>query len=235
MSRPVEKAELPLLEDVFTYAIRGGGKFVLIIGGVLMMGAKLAVLGGPLGLIAIVFLMSYFNAIFWDNIMTTAGGSEECDGFPDITDLFGDLIAPFIKTILVMILSFFPYFVWIIWGDGNLLIDWALFFAGAAYFPMALMGLVVLGTFRAVSPHIVIPAIFRSGFTYWIAFGLLVLTQFSESYVETWLTNALPSSVLTTYVMIPALMCFVAIYTLMTSGRVLGLIYLKREDEIGWV
>jgi hypothetical protein len=86
---------------------------------------------------------------------------------------------------------------------------------------------VVLGHLGAMSPHIVIPAIFRGGWLYWVGVVLLVVLYLVEGFL-TKLSAGNP-------IVGTLLMSGVGAYVLMTNARMLGVVYREREEELGWL
>lgn len=78
-----------------------------------------------------------------------------------------------------------------------------------------------------MSPHIVIPAIFRGGWLYWVAVLLIGLLYFAEVLVSAAFAGHLIVGTL-----IAALL---GMFTLMTSGRMLGVVYRDREEKLDWL
>ncbi|MEM7010533.1 MAG: hypothetical protein AAF585_03515 [Verrucomicrobiota bacterium] len=228
--------------DILTYGFRGHGKYILIIGAILSIMADIAAFAPIIGVIATFLFTGFFCAMYFDIIETTAGGSEEVPGFPDITSVVGDILVPFLKVGLVILVSFSPLLGYIIFGDpfaggGSIEDDefelaspgifYGLIGFGILYFPMALLGVVILGTVTAMSPHIVVPAIFRGGLHYLLAIIIMVLVFvfqviISDSLIEMPIVQSL-------------IMAVVGIYAFLTHGRALGIVYRDREEQLGWL
>ena len=98
---------------------------------------------------------------------------------------------------------------------------------GCEYFSMAALGTVAFGSFSGAWPHLVIPAVMRSGATYSLAALALMLVPWSF----TWTVSILTSTFGMWGVV---LSCAVAAYFLIAQARITGLIYLANKEEIGW-
>jgi hypothetical protein len=219
-----------LLKDILSYAYRGSGKYVLIVCVVLSVVAKLAGIVPLVGPIAALFLSGYFCAIYFQLIQSSAIGGKEAPEFPETANLFEDIIWPMLQTFIVTLVSFSPMIGYSILAGANqfnALIFYGLAVLGAVYFPMAMLAVVVLGYTGALSPHIVIPAIFRGGWFYWIGTFLLCLLYIASSAID----NALSSDI----IIRTLAMSLVGSYTLMTNARILGIVYRERQEQLGWL
>lgn len=219
-----------ILKDILTYAYRGSGKYVLVLCVVLSLIAKIAGIAPLVGPIASLLLTAYFCAIFFQLIQSSATGGKEAPEFPDTANFFEDIIWPMLQVWIVALVSFGPMIAYLIWaGDDREipLISYGLLGFGIIYFPMAMLAVVVLGYMGALSPHIVIPAIFRAGWLYWFAVLLLCLLYFAESKIM----SALSGYFIIKYIVLS----FVGVYTLMTNARILGVVYRERQEALGWI
>ena len=219
-----------ILKDILTFAWRGSGKYVLITCVVLSVIADLARLAPLFGAIATLLLSGYFCAIYYQLIQSTATGGREAPGFPDISNIFEDIIWPMLQILVVAVVSFAPFVGYVILaGDesANPIIAYGLLGLGVIYFPMAILAVVILGYTGALSPHIVLPAIFRGGWIYWVGVLLLLVLYFVGSLVENIFSGQLIIGHL--------IMAVVGSYTLMTNARILGVVYRLRQEELGWL
>lgn len=219
-----------ILKDILTYAYRGSGKYVLVVCVVLSVVAELASIAPLVGPIAALLLSAYFCAIYFQMIQSSATGGKEAPEFPDTANFFEDIIWPMLQIFVVSLVSFGPLLGYLIWADDdrfNPLIGYGLTGLGVIYFPMAMLAVVVLGYTGALSPHIVIPAIFRGGWLYWVGVFMLCLLYLAGSFIEETLSGSLIIGTL--------VMSFVGSYTLMTNARILGVVYRERQEELGWL
>ncbi len=219
-----------ILKDILTYAYRGSGKYVLIVCVVLSVVAELAGIAPLVGPIAALLLSAYFCAIYFQMIQSSATGGKEAPEFPDTANFFEDIIWPMLQIFVVGLVSFGPFIGYMIWaGEERFdpLIGYGLIGLGVIYFPMAMLAVVVLGYTSALSPHIVVPAIFRGGWLYWVGVLMLCLLYVAGSIIEDALSGSLIIGTL--------VMSLVGSYTLMTNARILGVVYRERQEELGWL
>jgi hypothetical protein len=219
-----------ILKDIVTYAYRGSGKYVLILCVVLSLVAKLAGIAPLVGPIAGLLLSAYFCAVYFQMIQSSATGGKEAPEFPDTANFFEDIIWPMLQIFVVGLVSFGPVLGYLTWAgdDGvNALVAYGLLGFGVTYFPMAMLAVVVLGYTGALSPHIVVPAIFRAGWLYWFSVLMLCLLYVAESAIESALSGL--------FIIKFIILAFVGAYTLMTNARILGIVYRERQEELGWL
>lgn len=219
-----------ILKDILTFAWRGSGKYVLITCVVLSVIADLVGLAPFFGGIARLLLSGYFCAIYYQLVQSTATGGKEAPEFPDTSNIFEDIIWPMLQILVVAIVSFGPFVGYVFWvGDEvlNPMLAYVLLGFGVVYFPMAILAVVILGYIGALSPHIVLPAIFRGGWIYWVGVFLLLALYFAGGVVEGVFTGRIIVGNL--------VMAVVGSYTLMTNARILGVVYRERREELGWL
>ena len=221
---------MKILQDILTYAYRGSGKYVLIVCVALSVVTELASIAPLVGPVAAILLSAYFCAIYFQLIQSSATGGKEAPEFPDTANFFEDIIWPMLQVLVVGLASFGPLIGYMIWaGDErfNPMIGYGLVGFGVIYFPMAMLAVVVLGYTGALSPHIVVPAIFRGGWLYWVGVLMLCLLYIAGLIIEAALSGSLIIGTL--------VMSLVGSYTLMTNARILGVIYRERQEELGWL
>lgn len=216
--------------DILTYAFRGSGKYVLITCVLLSIAADLAYFAPIVGLVASALLGGYFCALYFQLIQSSATGGKEAPEYPSTSNIFEDIIWPMLQIFMVALVSFGPWIGYLIWVDVDRLspaIDYGLLGFGILYFPMALLAVVVLGHLGALSPHIVIPAIYRGGWLYWVGVFMLCLLYYVKTIIWAAMAGKLIAGTL--------VMSIVGAYTLMTNARILGVVYREREEDLGWL
>jgi hypothetical protein len=219
---------MSVVQDVFTYAFRGSGKYILVIGSIIKVLAIVMSFAPLIGLLANWILFAYFCALYFQIIETTATGSAEVPEFPEISHPIDDLLLPMLKVIGVVLAVFSPVVIYLFAAEEPAAgIVFSLVAAGAIYFPMAMMGVAVLGYLGAMGPQIVLPAIMRAGGLYWLAVFLLVMLYMGQTYLEDYL-SAIPY-------LGAVLSALISMYLLMTNGRMLGIIYRERREQMGWI
>lgn len=219
---------MKLLKDIFTYAFRGSGKYIFFFCVVLSLIGKITSFAPAIGGIAWLFISTYFCATYFQMIRSSANAEKEAPEFPTVTSLIDDLIMPMLQTIGVCIVSFGPLLGYILWAGeaGNRMVGYGLLAFGVVYYPMAMLAVVVLGYAWALSPHIVVPAIFRGGWLYWLAVVLLSLLYFGLGWVSD--TDGI------NFWVEPFVLSIISTYTLMTNARILGVVYRERKEQLGW-
>jgi len=217
--------------DISTYAFRGNGKYVLIIGaGISILADIVSFAGGLYSLISLILLAGYICAVFFDIINSTATGNDEAPDFPEVSNVIEDVFEPLVHMLAASLVSFGPWLAyWHFTDDAaiNSSILYGLLGFGVIYFPMAMLAVVILGRLGGMSPHIVIPAIFRGGWLYWFAVLLICLLYFAELKASAIYGDQL---ILGTFIA-----AILGMFTIMTSGRILGIVYRDREEELDWL
>jgi hypothetical protein len=219
-----------IFTDILTFAWRGTGKYLLITCIVLSVISDLASLAPGIGFVAVILLSGYFCAIYYQLIQSSAVGGKEAPDFPDVSNLFEDLIWPILQIILVALVSFGAFIGYLIWADdetANELVGLSLLGFGIIYFPMAMLSVVILGHSGAVLPHIVIPAIFRGGWLYWAGVVMLIGLYYVGSLIQDIFAGRIIIGHL--------IMAVVSSYTMITNARILGVVYRERQEELGWL
>jgi hypothetical protein len=221
---------MKIFKDILTYAFRGSGKYVWFTCVVLAVIAELVSFAPVIGWIASLLVSGYFCAIYFQMVQSTATGGKEAPDFPETANLLEDVIWPMLQIFIVVLVSLAPLLVYQIAVDevdqkGRWI--FGLLGFGLVYLPMALLAVVVLGHLGAMGPHIVIPAIFRGGWLYWVGVLLLVGLYLVEGFL-TKLSAGNP-------IVGTLLMSGVGAYVLMTNARMLGVVYREREEELGWL
>lgn len=219
-----------IIQDIFTYPFRGSGKYMLLFACVLSVLSKWVAFAPLFGGMASLLLAAYLTATYFEIIETTATGSDEAPMFPNISNLWEDLVWPMLKSVIVFAVSFAPWWIYrlaVDEADQTAVIHFALLGFGAVYFPMAMMAVVVLGYIGALGPHIVFPAIIRAGGLYWLAVFLIVLMFLFEVFVGSAVSKLPLAGTL--------IIALVGIIAMMWNGRTLGIVYRERREEMGWI
>jgi len=216
-----------IITDSFTYAFRGSGKYMLIIGAVMNVIASICMFAPLFGFFAYIFLASYFCSTYFTIIQSSAIGDSEAPEFPDASNILEDLVWPFFKVLGLMLLSFSPFLIYTLFIGDNESIANILLIVGCIYLPMSLLAVSVLGYLGAATPTIVIPSIFKAGWLYWLAVVLLAIIYSLEGVASDALEKI--------FFIQPIIMGVVSMYVLMTSARILGLVYRNKEEELGWL
>ena len=219
-----------IVQDIFTYPFRGSGKYMILFGTLLAVIAEIVKFAPLFGGIASILLAAYLAATYFEIIETTATGSDEAPMFPNVTSFWEDAIWPFLKSLIVALVSFSPVLAYGWMTDPDEIQPAAVFgllALGAIYFPMAMLAVVVLGYLGALSPHIVIPSLIRAGGLYWLAVFLIVLIFLAEAFLGGLLEGVPVAGTL--------VLAGIGIVAMMLNGRTLGIIYRERREEMGWI
>lgn len=182
------------------------------------------------GLLVAVFGSGYFGSFYLSIISTTMIDRDEVPDWPDFSDFLDDILAPLLRLVGLVLVSFLPAIVLLFFLDEDVLWTVVALFAaiawGCFYFPMAIMATLAFGGLGAASPHIVLPAIVRSMPGYLLVVAALVVATIFSAVAE-----GLAASV-------PYVGWFVAaavgFYGLMFQGRLIGLLYREKRDNLGW-
>jgi len=219
--------------DVLSYPFRRNGRPFLVVGTIILLLGEF--LGnfqtlGFVGLVANLLIFAYLCGLYFELIEISSHENDTVHCFPDLTEPLDDIAWPTLKVIGVLLIAHLPLSAWYLWGDpeaaSTAWVAPTLLGVAAFYFPMAMLGTVMHGTLLAASPHIVLPAIFRSGVLYFFAAVLI-----SGLYAGQWYAaDFLPQNVW----LVGILKAVISMYLLLTNARALGRLYLRRENEIGW-
>ncbi len=174
-----EKPEPSLLSEALAYPFRGSGWIMIVLGAGLSALLTLGSAAPLIGKAAWFAGFGYFTAFYFDIILTTINGRDEPPDWPDITDLWGDIFQPALRTMGTVMIAFFPLFLAIYANrdsDDGLLMSplvWAGMVFGAFYFPMAILNVAVGNDIMGALPHRVIPDAVRAMPGYLVVAGLL--------------------------------------------------------------
>ena len=219
-----------ILTDSLSYPVRGSGKYLLFTVAVLSVVADLVSFAPIIGLIAWLMLFGYLCGVYFQIIQTTATGDSEAPHFPDTSNFYEDILSPALQVIAVIVVSFLPAIAaaYMLGGEkeGRIIVA-ALQIFGILYAPMAILGVAVLGFLGASSPHIVIPAIFRCGGLYLLVVGALVGLYFAEGVVSVAMGRM--------FIVRSLVLAVVGAYVMMANGRMLGLMFRTKREDLNWI
>ena len=236
MTQPTDApdpADRTIVADSFTYPFRGDGIFILIFGAVISLVSYVAGFAPLIGLFVQLGVFAYFCAIYSDIIQSTSTGSDEPPQFPSTSNFMDDLVAPAFCVIVVFLLSLGPaiFAEFAIDRPAGEELSPALRYGTMAifvlYFPMAMLAVTNCGSIAAASPHIVVPSIFRAGGLYFLIVGILLAVYIGG--------DLLRGSILGLPWFLRPLVWVVSMYGMMVNGRALGLLYRKKEEDLGWI
>lgn len=126
-----------------------------------------------------------------------------------------------------VICSFGPAVVYGIYGTDDLSARLALIAFGIAYFPMALLAVVLFDSLSGLNPILVLVSIMRVSLPYLAVCTALALVVAIQMFAHTFLE---PVSAWISYPVIE----FLTLYGLMVSMRLLGILYRYHADRLRW-
>jgi hypothetical protein len=229
----------------FVYPFRGNGTLMLLLGtplfALLQLASSLTL--GFIAWIATVLVVGYFGMLLIDVIRGTASAEAKTMEWPDFTG-YGDLAEVAVQIGLTALIVFSPVFVCLFLAPGIWLESisqlltpeiWALLALaftglGLAYYPMALLAVVMFDDWAAVNPLRVVPAIVRA-FLHYIVVLVLLGGLWLVREAGGLVLGALPLGwKFAAYLPVE----FVTFYTLIVSARLLGLLYVANRHRLGW-
>ena len=157
------------LPGALAYPFKRNGIILLVIGAIVFL--VLEFLSGFSWILSIIttgYLFAYMQKI----IAHSAQGEDEMPDFPEFSEWWSDIILPFLLFTGTALVSFAPAIATFYLMRENETLWPALIAAlifGAIYFPMALLAVAVSDNFLALSPHIVVPSMFRVLVPYLVA------------------------------------------------------------------
>lgn len=223
--------------NLFSYPVRGCGLYIII--GICAISVALQLLGlvtrflpfgnfltGILSLALLGCILGYLLHV----LTKSALGEDAPPDWQAVGD-WNDMLRPTFLVLGVTLVSFLPVIV-LRFAMGHeyvscsALVPWGLLLAGCLYFPMALTATAMLDSPAGLNPLFVVQSIFRTGWIYFLAWGILALTVV-VSYL---LISFLPQILCVTNAVVTA----VFMYLLLIVGRVCGLIYRHRREKLDW-
>jgi FHA domain len=198
------------------------------------------------GLMARVVILGYLFTYMQNIIHSTAIDDKELPTLPDITNFWDDILLPCLQLIGVSLISFAPAIGVECWAiaTGQEGLGPALTSAlvlGGLYFPMAFLSLAMLDSVAAANPLQVIPSILRVPREYLVAvvvlgcvFGIRTL---GDVAIEALFPKGLATHSITKLLEMFAAQAFwglVSLYMLTVGMRVLGLLYVSRQEKLHW-
>lgn len=223
-------AGMQILRDSLSYPIRGSGKYLLLTAAILSVAADVVSFAPMIGLIARLLIFGYLSTVYFQIIQSTATGSREAPMFPETANLYEDIISPAMQVIVVFVTALLPSLIAAIWlkdaTHGGVLVT-GLHWLGLAYAPMAMLAVCVLGFLGAMSPHIVLPAICRCGWIYAVVVGALLLLYLAEGLISESLGQWI--------ILCSPVMAVVGSYVMMANGRMLGLMFREKREDLNWI
>ncbi len=250
-----ERTFLQYLPDAFAYPTRGGGLFI-VLGGIIVVGMlkggqvlmsygtiRTVLMGLLLEIAAGGYLFTYCQSI----LHATSAEERELPDLPGIGNFLEDMLVPFLRLAAVGLFCFGPAIALAIWvaSTRQFSLAWvpeAALVAGYLYFPMALLAVAIVDSVLAANPLLVFPSILRAPLEYLITLTLLASTYgfewlsaycFERVFPEGWTTHSV--AVLVGMLAWAAIASFTNLYLLIVGVRALGLLYVVKKDQLGWL
>jgi len=221
------------LPGAFAYPFNKRGFLLLAIGTFFFLILAVALKFALIFRIAIaVFTYGYLFAYMQRIISASAQGEDDVPEFPDVTEIWSDIVLPFLLFTGTFVATFAPPIAIFIFMRESEMLGIALIATGivcALYFPMALLAVAVTDSFLALSPHVVFPSIVRVFVPYLVAcvvLGIIVAVRFGME----WAADFIPVPFLPT-----VLVGFVSLYLLVVEMRILGLLFRSYRGRLGWL
>ena len=236
------------LPGAFAYPFKKSGIIILVIGAIIFVVLDfLSSAASPsfsgrvrvtrFSLLISVISIGYLYAIMQKIIVHSAQGDDEMPDFPELTEWWSDILQPFLFLISVFLVSFGPGLVLLVFSGENValkILAIPVLFFGAFYFPMALLAVAVSDNFVALSPHIVVPSMFRVFLPYTLAF-IMIAILFVMRMAGGVAVKLIPLEMIPLKLVATLIMGFVSLYLLTVNMRVLGLLFRGYRDRLGWL
>lgn len=209
------------------YPFSGNGPFMLVAATIAQAAISFA---GGLFFVVGIALGAYICIFMRNVILTSSRGDLTLPNWPDL-DL-EDVRGAAFQFFGVGLISFGPSLLAAFWSasDPELArnIRYGLWGAGACYFPMALLAVVIYDDLAALNPVLVVVSIFKTPLRY-LSLLLFLGAVFGGSFL---LDFVLPTTGVR--VMTWIVTGFAGIYTSIVAARAIGWFYHCGEDELGW-
>ncbi len=216
--------------DALSYPIRNSGWIMILIGAIFSAILDLFQFAPIFGLVVGVFGAGYFGAFYLDIVNATMTDHDEMPDWPSMSDFITDILSPFLRLTLLILISFTPLIALNFVPDPET--PWFLYAVlvsviyGCLYFPMGVLAAQSFGSVGAALPHIVLPAIFRTLPGYLLGVGALIFGFLMAGFAQNFSSE------------IPFIGWFftavIGLYSLMFQGRLIGLIYREKREALGW-
>ena len=242
------RARLMVLIAAIMFATTGGFWSLMITPLLDPHGANSAFLLVAILAVVPFFMIYAFFASFCLSIITnTCNEEDEVPDWPAFLDFWDDVARPSLRLLFLAMVCFLPFFICVSLGGGISLdpnggalafLALVLLVAGILYFSMALLASYSFETMLAANPVTVVRAIMRAGGDYLLLSGLLIAVSVTGLGMLRTLVGLLGATAFGGSWLAAMLLCFppfiVALYTGMVLSRMLGLLYRRNRDKLGW-
>jgi hypothetical protein len=214
-----------MINDLIQYPLKGSGKFIIVIGGILYLMLSFLSNFPFIGIVISIISTGFFAAYFFDIVNSTATGKDEPCDFPDIRDFWSDIFYPYLCIVSAVLFSFSPLLIllFILKIQSSLIIYVALIF-GFIHFPMAVLNVAIsqraLGAFWPYT----IALIKRCPLEYAVFVVILGLITIIKIVLD---------SILLKIPVLGIIIIFLLwMYILMLQGRMMGLFYRDNRTKL---
>ena len=217
--------------DGLTYPFRGRGIYILV-GGTIFFGLiNIVLAGGLAGLLVQLVVDGYLCAYLLQVVQSSAQREEEPPSWPDFSNLWEDILHPFLLVLATTLCALLPLIVLrslgLVSEKGSLL--WLVGVGlGFVYWPMAFLAVALLETVAALNPLLILPSMAKVAGQYLFVclFTLLFLLIYSSS--GPWQRHLF-------FPLAMFLKVFLYLYLLLAEMRILGLLYCRNREVLGWI
>lgn len=218
--------------SAFLYPLKGLGPFLLLGGTVLLTIASFLSFWGIFGLLVMVFVYGYLASYLMNIIADSGEGDDNPPGWPEFSDLWGDILHPFWLFFVPSVFCSIPLIALYAGSisDGVEFEAWRILVGVGIilfFLPMMLLSVSMHDSLEGLNPLILLPAYIKVFPAYLVALGILFLAV----WVEGWLGDAIME--INVWVGL-VLKNTLSLYFLMVDARVLGLLYRARRERLGW-
>jgi hypothetical protein len=240
-TQPTEQSFAASVLSAFSFPFKGDGAILLVAGAIFLLvldAAKyLAQFALIFGLVAYLilsvfgtgYLLSYLRRI----LTASAGGENKLPDWPDFTEMWSDVVLPFLQFLGTVLFCFAPAIALAIFvPTDSPWRGWGIFASillGCVYFPMAFTAVAMFDTVTAVNPLLIIPSILKIPVEY-----LFTILLFALVLLVRWLFSTFLPSLVHLRILCWIIGGFLGLYLYIVEMRVLGLVYWWKKNELGW-
>jgi hypothetical protein len=220
------------LAGAFVYPFRGSALWMLLVGPVILAGARFTSWMPLFGWIIYVAVWSYVMAFMVKVIRCSAGGEADPPGWPELGG--EELLRPLLLLLVTWLVYLLPAFLahWLC-ADSNPGLVAALYLAGAFFLPMAATMVALANSLLALNPVLVIRSILRVPLEYLVVLFFLAVAAVLEFLMRRTLDFDPLEQPLHFLAAVPAGIAL-TLYFLLVQMRILGVMYRANEHKLGW-
>ncbi len=213
--------------SAFGYPISVGGVLLMVIGSLIYTVFSFAAMFSPImGLIVLLLVGGYACAYFQKIIHSSSDGERDLPDWPDMTEIFSDIIRPGVQLLAGQLFCFAPAVFYGIYVSPDLIMI-LLALAGLIYLPIALLYVTLNDSLMSiVNVHVLVPSIGKIARDYFLVFAILVVLYALTSIIGlVLLMFSIPG------IIVGNLLMF---YVLIVQFRIIGIMYFKKQEVLDW-